>query len=61
MKIGWGIQQLIAAKSQYVWIESFLTGSAFVCFGVFLAVMLARRTNPEKDHAPKASDERAII
>ena len=53
MKIGWGIQQLIAARFQYTWIEPFLTGSAFLCFGIFWAVMLVRRATPDKGTEPK--------
>jgi len=56
MKIGWGIQQLAAARFQYAWIESFLVGSAFLCFGIFWAVLLVRRATPYKGAEPKQPD-----
>jgi uncharacterized membrane protein SpoIIM required for sporulation len=48
MKLGWGIQQFAAAKFQYSWIESFLTGSAFLGFGIFCVVLLVRRAQHDK-------------
>ena len=56
IKIGWGIQQLIAAKFQYSWIESFLTGSAFLGFGIFWVVLLVRRATPNKSAEAKQSE-----
>jgi len=53
---GWGIQQLAAARFQYAWIESFLTGSAFLCFGIFWAALLVRRATPDKGAVPKQPD-----
>jgi hypothetical protein len=43
MDIGWGIQQILHLKLQFSWIDV-LYGSAGLCFGVFCAVMLVRRT-----------------
>ena len=56
MKIGWGIQQLATARFQYSWIESLLTGSAFLCFGIFWAVLLVRRATPDKGAEAKQPD-----
>jgi len=43
MQIGLCIHQLIASRSQYNWIGTLLIGSAFICYGIFWAVMLVRR------------------
>jgi len=56
MKIGWGIQQLITSKLQYHWVESFLTGSAFLCFGIFWVVLLVQRATSPQGDAPKQVD-----
>ena len=61
LKIGWGIQQLVTARLEYRWIESFLTGLAFLYFGIFWAVLLVKRT--KSDHAPRrpATDAGSIL
>jgi len=53
MKIGWGIQQLAAARFQYSW--AFLTGSAFLGFGILWVVLLVRRAAPGKAAEPEAA------
>jgi hypothetical protein len=45
VELGRGIQQLIRVESAGIWIVSFLCGSAFLGYGIFWAVMLARRAH----------------
>jgi uncharacterized membrane protein SpoIIM required for sporulation len=55
MKLGWGIQQFAAARFQYSWIESFLTGSAFLGVGIFWVVLLVRRATPDTGRGGEAA------
>ena len=52
MQIGWGIQQVIHARPQYSWINSFLFGLCFLGVGILWSVMLVRRTAPAKLQGP---------
>ncbi|MGA7854056.1 MAG: hypothetical protein WCA15_12080 [Candidatus Acidiferrales bacterium] len=50
--IGFGLHQLMTARVRFDWIVSLLFGSAFVLYGIFWAVMLARRADSGKMQAP---------
>ncbi len=47
-----GIDELVHAKLQYHWIAWFVFGPAFLAYGIFWAVQLARRASPINPTAP---------
>ncbi|MGA8408570.1 MAG: hypothetical protein WB680_15450 [Candidatus Acidiferrales bacterium] len=56
VEIGWGIQELITTRVKYDWIGSILFGVAFVCYGIFWAVMLVRRVNSATVQTPEPQE-----